>query len=432
MIQEIRVPEIGENIDSGDVVKVLVAKGDPVDIDQPILELETDKAVVEIPSPVSGLVSELMVQEGDTIQVGQVMVKLDTPEPESKPASTGSSDPAVDDDPPPTIEKTTTTPKPTPAPPSAPASASSRSVPVDPALKIPVKAAPAVRRLARELGVEVTRVAGTGTGGRISSEDIKNHVRGAMSGTVGRPVGRIDLPDFERWGSVDRQPLSKIALITAESMTTSWTTIPHVTQHDRADVTGLEAFRKKTAPRVAAEGGKLTVTAILLKVCAAALSAFPQFNSSLDWESQEIIRKHYYNIGVAVDTERGLIVPVVRNVDSKSLTQLSIELQDLANRTRDKKIKPDELQGGNFTISNLGGIGGTGFTPIVYGSQVAILGVSRTQKELQLHDGKPTERLMLPLALSYDHRVINGADGARFLRWISEALENPYLVLLGA
>ncbi len=440
MIQEIRVPEIGENIESGDVVKLLVAKGDPVDVDQPILELETDKAVVEIPSPISGLVSELLVKEGDTIEVGQVMVKLDTPEPDAKTALAKSSETATDPDPLPTIDKAPVEEKPASAPSQvkAPAAAPSKAkapapaATAKPGAKIPVAAAPAVRRLARELGVEVGRVVGSGTGGRISSDDIKNHVKRSMSGAGGTPVRRVDLPDFERWGTVDRQPLSKIGRITAESMTRSWTTIPHVTQHDRADITGLEAFRKKTASQVAAEGGKLTITAIILKVCAAALNAFPQFNSSLDWEAQEIVRKHYINIGIAVDTERGLIVPVVRDVESKSLTQLSIELQDLAGRTRDKKIKPEELEGGNFTISNLGGIGGVGFTPIVYGSQVAILGVSRTQKELQLQDGKPAERLMLPLALSYDHRVINGADGARFLRWVCEALENPYLVLLGA
>lgn len=433
MIQEIRVPEIGENIESGDVVKMLVAKGDPIDVDQPILELETDKAVVEIPSPVSGLVSELLVKEGDTIAVGQVMVKLDTPEPEAKTKPAGSSEASIDPDPLPTIDKAPVKEKPARAPSRAKTPIpATPDAPAKPGTKIPVAAAPAVRRLARELGVEVGGVTGSGTGGRISSDDIKNHVKRSMSGAGGVPVRRVDLPDFERWGTVDRQPLSKIGRITAEAMTRSWTTIPHVTQHDLADITGLEAFRKKTAPQVAAEGGKLTVTAILLKVCAVALKAFPQFNSSLDWEAQEIIRKHYFNIGIAVDTKRGLIVPVVRDVESKSLTQLSIELQDLAGRTRDKKIKPEELEGGNFTISNLGGIGGVGFTPIVYGSQVAILGVSRIQKELQLKDGKPAERLMLPLALSYDHRVINGADGARFLRWVCEALENPYLVLLGA
>lgn len=433
MIQEIRVPEIGENIESGDVVKLLVAKGDPIDVDQPILELETDKAVVEIPSPMSGLVSELLVKEGDTIEVGQVMVKLDTPEPDAKSAPAKSSETPTDPDPLPTIDKAPVKEKPASAPSQVKAPApAAPAAPVKPGAKIPVAAAPAVRRLARELGVKVELVAGSGTGGRISSDDIKNHVKRTMSGAGGVPGRRVDLPDFERWGTVDRQPISKIGRITAESMTRSWTTIPHVTQHDRADITALEAFRKKSAPKVAAEGGKLTITAILLKVCAAALKAFPQFNSSLDWEAQEIVRKHYFNIGIAVDTERGLIVPVVRDVESKSLTQLSIELQDLAGRTRDKKIKPEELEGGNFTISNLGGIGGVGFTPIVYGSQVAILGVSRTQKELQLQDGNPAERLMLPLSLSYDHRVINGADGARFLRWVCEALENPYLVLLGA
>jgi pyruvate dehydrogenase E2 component (dihydrolipoamide acetyltransferase) len=213
-------------------------------------------------------------------------------------------------------------------------------------------------------------------------------------------------------------------------MTTSWTTIPHVTQHDRADVTSLEAFRRGASARVEAHGAKLTVTAILLKLCATALKTYPQFNASYDAQAEELIYKRYYNIGVAVDTERGLIVPVVRNADLKSLTQLAVELGDLAQRTRDKKIKPDELEGGNFTISNLGGIGGTAFTPIVYAPQVAILGVARTQREATLAGGTWEERLYLPLSLSYDHRVIDGADGARFLRWLVEALEDPYLAVL--
>jgi pyruvate dehydrogenase E2 component (dihydrolipoamide acetyltransferase) len=280
--------------------------------------------------------------------------------------------------------------------------------------------------------VDLAQVLGTGTGGHVSADDVKAHVRDRMSRpeepqpAAGRPAA---LPDFSRFGPVEREPLSKVRRITAQNMVQAWTTIPHVTQFDQADITRLEAFRSQAAGRIAASGGKLTVTAILLKVCAAALRLFPRFNSSLDFQSDELVLKKYCHIGVAVDTERGLIVPVVRDVDRKPLSQVAVELQSLAQRTREKRVTPDELEGGTFTISNLGGIGGTGFSPIVYPPQVAILGVARTQAEPGLVDGKWQTRLMLPLSLSYDHRVIDGADGARFLAWIAEALADPYLLV---
>jgi pyruvate dehydrogenase E2 component (dihydrolipoamide acetyltransferase) len=223
--------------------------------------------------------------------------------------------------------------------------------------------------------------------------------------------------------------LSKVRKITAANTSLAWTTIPHVTHFDRADVTSLEAFRRQAAPRIEAAGGRLTVTAIVLKVCAAALRVFPRFNSSLDTSTEELILKHYYHVGVAVDTDRGLIVPVVRDVDRKPLSRIAVELHELAGRTRDKRVAPDELEGGTFTISNLGGIGGTGFSPIVFPPQVAILGVARTQQEPRLVDGQWHNRQILPLALSYDHRVIDGADGARFLAWVVEALQDPYLLI---
>jgi len=432
MIQQVRVPEIGENIESGEVVTVMVAIGDVVTVDQALAELETDKAVLELPSPVAGRVANILIGPGDTVQIGQVVVEI---EGESDAPAAGADEAVA------AVNSTSTANRSASVEPvaqkaqaSTPRPESQTSAPRVGFAAPGVSASPAVRRLARELGVDLGRLIGSGTGGRISTEDVKQYVRDVMSGAAHHagPDNAPTLPDFDRFGAVGHESLSKVRKITGENMTASWTTIPHVTQHDQADITRLEAFRRNAAGKVVAQGGKLTVTAILTKVCAAALSAYPRFNSSLDWPNRELILKQYVNIGIAVDTERGLIVPVVRDADKKSLTQIAIEITDLATRTRDKRVTPDELDGGNFTISNLGGIGGTAFTPIVYAPQVAILGVARTQKELRLTDGVPQERLMLPLALSYDHRVIDGAEGAHFVRWIVEALENPYLAVLGA
>ena len=432
MLQQIRLPEIGENIESGEVVTVMVAIGDVVTVDQALAELETDKAVLELPSPVAGRVANILIGPGDTVQIGQVAFEIegDSDDPAAR------ADEAVA-----TVSTTSTANRSAPVEPVTRKAQASMQKPESqtdaPRIGFAapgVSASPAVRRLARELGVDLGSLMGSGTGGRISTEDVKQYVRDVMSGATHHavPDNAPTLPDFDRFGAVGHESLSKVRKITGENMTASWTTIPHVTQHDQADITRLEAFRRTAAGKVVAQGGKLTVTAILTKVCAAALSVYPRFNSSLDWPNRELILKQYVNIGIAVDTERGLIVPVVRDADKKSLTQIAIEITDLATRTRDKRVKPDELDGGNFTISNLGGIGGTAFTPIVYAPQVAILGVARTQKELKLVDDLPQERLMLPLALSYDHRVIDGAEGARFVRWLVEALENPYLAVLGA
>ena len=436
MIKEVVIPEIGENITTGDVVKLLVSVGDTVAIDQSLVELETDKAVVEIPSTAAGRVTEILVAEGTTVEIGRPIVKIDdsataeqvveqpvTPEPAPKPAR----------------QKT----KPEPAKPSAPAPVAVETKPAEkpkPAVMSrtdalrraargeggSVAAPPSVRRLARELGVDIGTVPGSGPGGRVSADDVKDFAKGVVSG-MGTPSAGVAVPPAEE---TERVPMTKIRKLTAEAMTYSWVTVPHVTQYDKADITDLEEARKKFGKDVAISGGKLTVTSILTKVAAAALKVFPQFNASADMEAQEIVLKKYYHIGVAVDTDRGLLVPVVRNVDRKNISQLSAELADLADRARNKKIKPDELAGGNFTISNLGGIGGTIFSPIVYSPQVAIIGVGRAVMEPKYVDGKFVPRLMLPLAVSYDHRVIDGADGARFLRWVCEALEEPFLMPL--
>jgi pyruvate dehydrogenase E2 component (dihydrolipoamide acetyltransferase) len=300
----------------------------------------------------------------------------------------------------------------------------------------PAPAAPSVRRMARELGVDVNEVAGSGPSGRISIEDVKGHakrlVSGASSGGVapGSAGGNVPLPDFTRWGAVERQPMRAVRRKTAEHLSAAWSTIPHVTQFDLADITALEELRKKYAKQAEAAGGSLTVTAIAVKVVAAALRVFPQFNASVDMAAGEIILKKFVNIGIAVDTDRGLLVPVIRDADQKNIIQLSVELAQLSEKARTRKISLDEMQGGCFSISNLGGIGGTYFTPIVNAPEVAILGISRARMEPVYKDGSFVPRFMLPLSLSYDHRVVDGADGIRFLRWVAEALEQPFLLSL--
>lgn len=431
MLEEIRVPEIGENVSSGEIIKVLVAEGDSLSVDQPLAELETDKAVLEFPSPLAGRVVKVLMKAGDTVAIGQVVLQVETLGAGTQAAAPAAASGGQ------TAKQVSKPSLPSVAD-SKPSRESTapvlrRAVPQAERSGAEVSASPAVRRLARELGVDLGRVIGSGTGGRISPEDVKEFVRQTLASPPTQETpGGLPMPDFARLGPVRREPLSKVRRITGENMTTSWTTIPQVTQYDQADITELEHFRRNAAPRVEAQGGKLTITAILAKVCAGALGVYPRFNSSLDWPARELVVKEYFHIGIAVDTERGLIVPVVRDADKKSLTQLAIEIGDLATRTRDKKILPDELEGGNFTISNLGGIGGTAFSPIVYAPQVAILGVARTKVELRLRDGRAVERQILPLSLSYDHRAIDGAEGARFLHWVVEALENPYLAVLGA
>lgn len=294
-----------------------------------------------------------------------------------------------------------------------------------------VAAAPSIRRLARELGIDIYKVEGTGPGDRITAEDVKAYSKEIARKSNDKASIRDDyqLPDFSKYGSIERKPLNSIRKRIAKNMEASWQNIPHVFQFDKADITNLETFRNKYGKEVEKAGGKLTITVILLKIMAQALKTFPNFNASLDSKNDEFIFKSYYHIGVAVDTDRGLLVPVIKDVDKKSIISLAKELGEIAEKTRNKKIKPDELQGGNIAISNLGGIGGTNFTPIIYRPNVAVLGVSQTRTEPLYMDGEFKPRQMLPLSLSYDHRAIDGAEGARFLRWFCEALENPLLTM---
>jgi pyruvate dehydrogenase E2 component (dihydrolipoamide acetyltransferase) len=302
-----------------------------------------------------------------------------------------------------------------------------------------VAAAPSVRRLAREIGVDIYEVKGSGPGGRISEDDVKVYAKTLLSAAATAQAtpraghfAQPQLPDFAKWGKIERVSMRGVRRKTAEHLAEAWNTVPHVTQHDRADITELEQLRSRFAPKAEEAGGKMTITAIALKVCAAALKVFPQFNASIDIEKEEIVYKQYINIGVAADTDRGLLVPVIRDVDKRNIVELAVELSQLSKKARDKKLTPAEMEGGTFTITNLGGIGGVGFTPIVNFPEVAILGLSRSRMEPEWigskEGGKFEPRLILPLSLSYDHRLIDGADAARFLRWIAEAFEQPFLL----
>jgi pyruvate dehydrogenase E2 component (dihydrolipoamide acetyltransferase) len=440
VIRDIKLPELSESTRTADVVKVLVKVGDTVALDQPLLELETDKAVFEMPSTEAGTVVEVLAQKGTSIEVGQVVVRVETAgataAAATPPAAKAATGPAP----------SKLNPPPTPPPASVPAPPTRSALPPAVQLARPgavpgaseprpsTPAAPSVRRLARELGVDITQVEGTGPRGRVSADDVKIHAKLVMGAGVpavpGAAVPSKALPDLTRFGPVRREPMSKVRRITAESMAHSWATVPTVTQYDKADITDLEAFRTQHAKKVEVAGGKLTMTAILVKVSAGALKAFPQLNASVDMGRNEIVFKEFVNVGVAVDTDRGLLVPVLRDADKKNITALSVEIATLAEKARTKRIAPEDMEGGTFTISNLGGIGGVGFSPIVYWPQVAILGVSRSEMQPVWRGDQFVPRLILPLALSYDHRLIDGAEGARFLRWVCQALEEPMLLAL--
>jgi pyruvate dehydrogenase E2 component (dihydrolipoamide acetyltransferase) len=430
MIKEVRLPEVGENIESGEVVKVLVSVGDEISLEQSVVEVETDKAIFEVPSTEAGKVVEILVKEGEEIKVNGVIIKVETKTEVSKAEERSEQEkPEAEEEIP-----ATKTPKEekkkvtlTEAEPIA-AEKKEEEIPH----KVP-PASPSVRRLARELGVDLQLVKGTGPGDRITDDDVNAYVKSVI--TSGKPAGpsaaiQRELPDFTAWGEIETEPFSKVRKITAENLSHAWNVIPHVTQFDKADITELEEFRQKHKGKIEESGGKLTLTAFLIKVAATALKVHPQFNASIDMNKGEIIYKKYYNIGVAVDTDRGLLVPVIRDVDKKSVAELAIELAKISKKAREKKITPEDLQGGNFTVSNLGGITGTNFTPIVYWPQAAILGVAKSSLEPVYIDGQFKPRLMMPLGLSYDHRIIDGADGARFIKWIVEALEDPFLLAL--
>ena len=370
MTTEFNLPELGEDIDAGDVVALLVSVGDAIEVDQPVLEIETDKAALEIPSSVSGVITVIHVEEGGIVEVGKPILTVDTEG----------------------VGEEGTIPVETPK----------KTVPV-PEIKQPVPAS---------VGRQEETPAIVAAEAQLATETPE------------------PLPDFSRWGEVERAAMGGIRRATAKHMATVWGTIPHVTNFDKADITELEELRKQHTSKVEAAGGKLTITAILLKIAAGALKQFPQFCASVDIEKEQIIYKKYYHIGVAVDTSQGLLVPVIRDVDQKNIIELTIELSQAAEKARNRKLGLEEMQGGTFTISNLGSIGGTNFAPIINAPEVAILGVSRSRIEPVFIDDQFQPRLMLPLALSYDHCLIDGADAARFLRRLVDVLENPFLLAL--
>jgi pyruvate dehydrogenase E2 component (dihydrolipoamide acetyltransferase) len=428
-VLELKLPELGENIEEAEVAAVLVKTGDRVERDQPVVEVETEKANLEVPAPSAGTVGEVKVRVGDRIKIGQTILTIeDTPpaegveteaRPEPEPAETERPVVAEGAG---SEEMPAGAPKTPSLPPSAPREIG-RTVP----------AAPSVRALGRELGVDLFQVKGSGPGGRISRDDVKAHAKAivqASKASTTLAAAPPKLPDFGQWGEVVRERLSSVRRATAAGMATAWAQVPHVTQFDHADVTQLDAMRRKFNQRPEVAERKLSMTAIVIKLVAAALKQFPKFNASLDPAAEEVILKNYIHIGVAVDTDRGLLVPVIRDVDDKNLLQIAAELIDLAGRARSRKLGLDEMKGACFTVSNLGGLGTTYFSPIVPWPQVAILGVGRAERQAAWGDDQFEPRLIMPLSISYDHRWIDGADAARFLRWLAEALEQPLLLLL--
>ena len=430
---EFKLPELGEGIESGQVIEVFVSAGEKVSAEQPLLEVETDKAAVELPSPVAGTVSEVCVSGGETVGIGQVLVRIDDGAGGADAPEEKETEPAEAREPKDKEPKTDEKPEPE-EPPEEKKEPSSRpadgpAVSKSPSLNAP--ASPSVRRLAREIGVDILSVTGTGPRGRVLAEDVKLRAKTviASAGSGSPAAEEPPLPDFSRWGQTETKSFSTVRRLTAERLSSAWRA-PHVTQFDKADVSELETLRKLNREKVSAAGGNLTITAILVKVLSSALLEFPKFNSSVDMRAGAIVYKKYVNVGVAVDTDRGLLVPVIRDSDEKDVTEISVELTEISRKAREKKLSPDALQGGTCTITNLGGVGGTYFTPIINPPEVAILGVSRSSVEPVYADGGFKPRLMVPLLLSYDHRIIDGAEAARFLRWICEKLEKPYNVIL--
>lgn len=422
-LKEIVVPDIGD-FDSVEVIEVLVAAGDTIAAEDSLISVESDKATMEIPAPEAGVVKEVKVAVGDAVSQGSLILIL---EPSGDaPVEAAPVTEAVA-----AVEGKTAAPTPAPevSKPALPAQHQpSPTAKIDEVSFARAYASPAVRKFARELGVDLGRVGGSGRKGRVIKDDVKAFVKQALTQGVstGGGLGVEPMPeiDFSQWGDVEIQKLSKINKLTGKFLHRNWVTVPHVTQFDQADITDLDAFRKTMAAEYKDKGVKITMLAFLIKAVVSALRELPRFNSSLDPSGENLILKHYYNIGIAVDTPDGLVVPVVRDADCKSLVAIAEELGVISQKARDKKLKPSDMQGGCMTISSLGGIGGTQFTPIVNAPEVAILGVSR-HAMTPVWNGESFEpRLMLPLSLSYDHRVVDGADGARFTTFLGTVLSD--------
>ena len=456
MATEFRLPDLGEGIEEADVVRILVSEGETIAVDQPVLEIETEKATVEVPSSVAGTVASLLVKEGDTVTPGQGLLIV-----EEAPASEPAPPPAAPRGAPAATPQPIATPPPAaqvpaapPAAPTAPATPAAPEAPVQrtatseeaspapappspapaptPSGETPVFAAPSVRRFAREIGVNVRDAPGSGPSGRISIDDVKRFARSRGPAPAAGPAATpaAPLPDFAAYGETRREPLSRLRRTVARNMAQSWAQVPHVTLHHTADITDLEAFRQQYKDRARAAGGSLTITSILLKIAAAALRAHPRVNASLDLERNELVVKAYHHIGVAVDTERGLVVPVVRNVGEKNIVELAVALTRLSERARAGELTLDDMRGASFTLTNLGGLGTGFFTPIINHPEAAVLGVGRAELTPVYSGTELQPRLRLPLSLSFDHRVIDGADGARFMAWIVDAIAEPWMLAL--
>ena len=440
---DIRVPDLGSFKDVA-VIELLVAPGDTIEVDTPIATLETDKATMDVPSSAAGKVVALHLSRGMKMNSGDLVATIET----AAGAVVASAPPAV------AVVAAPSAPAPAPAPVPAPAAAPAQAAasvtaappaagadmrrdlaPIDGTGSLAAHAGPSVRRLARELGVDLSRVPGSGIKGRISHEDVKAWVKRALSGALAPAapaLPKLPVVDHAAFGPVETRPLSRVQRISGPRLQASWINIPHVTQFDEADITDLEALRQALKPEAAAQGVKLTPLTFVVAACVRALQEFPGFNASLDESGQNLVFKKYFNLGFAADTPQGLMVPVIRDADRKDIYAIARDLAALSERARVGKLAAADMQGGCFTVSSLGGIGGTAFTPIINPPEVAILGVSRSVMRPVWRDGAFVPRLMLPLSLSYDHRVIDGAAGVRFTSWLAGRLADPAALVAAA
>ena len=425
---EFLLPPLGEGIDGGTITEVKVKAGNSVKADQDIVVLETDKASMPVPIQSDAKIEEVRVKPGDKIKVGEVLAIVSGVREEG-PSTKPTGQTTIPESPPPAGSGNAVAPKPRDVKPSTAQKQEG----------VPVAASPATRRFARELGVDISAVAGTSSGGRITVDDVKHAVRHRMNGTASAPTaaggGGMNitvppLPDFAKYGPVERKAVSKLRETIARNLTVAWHMVPMVTQYDSADITELEAGRKRVQEARDKTAPKVTMTVLIVKAVVATLKSFPNFNASFDHNTNEMVTKGYYNIGIAVDTEKGLVVPVIRDADKKTVGDIAKEISTLADKARQNKLAIDEMRGGSFTITNLGGIGGTAFSPIVNYPEVAILGLAKSTLQPVVRDGKIEPRLMMPLCLSYDHRVIDGADGARFTARLAAILSDPARLLM--
>jgi pyruvate dehydrogenase E2 component (dihydrolipoamide acetyltransferase) len=427
---DVRLPRLGEGADSGTVSTIFVKEGETVKKDQSILELESEKAVASIPTPVAGTITKIFVKDGDDIKVGTLIFSVSEAGGVSPTPSAQSHAPEVGAD---TVEAGAVEEQHHPV----------MSVAIEPPMKpvngFPPPASPSLRRTAREIGLDLSQIRGSGNGGRILLSDVRAHIQRLQSaaaqptyGPVGKAAGQISAPaakptpvsiDFSKWGNVEKKKMSQLRRAISNKMVESWTTIPHITQFDNVDITDILELRKKYQKAYEKKKANLTLTPFIMKAVVETLKKHPMFNASMDEATEEIVYKNYYHLGVAVDTEQGLIVPVIRDVDKKNLLAISLELQDIAERTRQRKISLEEMQGGTFTISNQGGIGGAYFTPMINKPEVAILGIGRGSLQAVVKDKKIQQRMVIPLGLSYDHRVIDGGNAARFITDFVQALQ---------